>query len=218
MLRWPFAKRRDDGIRKLDPHSAYARWASCYPPHPHNLLMEVEHAAVTALLPELRGLTALDAACGTGRYLHELEARGAIAIGLDLSAAMLERARAGARRLTRADLRALPFEAMSIDLVVCGLALGDVADIELVLHEMARVLRPGGRVIYSVVHPAGEAAGWSRTFESEGRRWAVDGFWHSLDRHRQSCAAAGLAIEEWREPSLPESPETRAVLVVRARR
>lgn len=216
MLRWPFA-RRQDPVVKIDPQSAYERWANTYPPHPHNALMEVEHATVTALMPDLRGLTALDAACGSGRYLRELKARGAAAIGMDLSPAMLDRAREATTRIARADLRALPFDAMSIDLVICGLALGDVAEIELVLVEMARVLRPGGRLIYSVVHPAGEAAGWSRTFESEGRRWAVDGFWHSLDRHRQCCAAAGFVIEEWREPSLPQSPEMRAVLVVRAR-
>jgi len=218
MLKWPFARRRDVTIERLDPQSAYGLWASAYPPRPHNPLMEVEHETVLALLPEVRGLTVLDAGCGSGRYLRELGARGARAIGMDLSRAMLARARETTTRITRADLRALPFDAMSIDLVVCGLALGDLAEIELALTEIARVLRPGGRVIYSVVHPAGEAAGWSRTFESDGRQWAIDGFWHSLDRHRQACAAAGLAIEEWREPEIAAAPGQRAVLVVRARR
>jgi hypothetical protein len=73
-------------------------------------------------------------------------------------------------------------------------------------------------VIYSVVHPAGETAGWERTFESEGRQLAVDGHWHSLDRHRRACVAAGFTIEEWREPALTELPGQRAVLVIRARR
>ena len=231
MLKWPFARRREDAIRRLDPQSAYGRWARDYPPWPHNALMEVEHATVLALLPEVRGQTVLDAGCGTGRYLRELGDRGARVIGMDLSPAMLDRARDLTRRIARADLRALPFDAMSIDLVVCGLALGDVAELELALSEIARVLRPGGRVIYSVVHPAGESAGWSRTFESEGRQWAVDGFWHSLARHRQACAAAGFTVDEWREPEIacPERGEfagtadspsrranQRAVLVVRA--
>jgi malonyl-CoA O-methyltransferase len=205
-------------IQRLDPQSAYALWAAAYPPRPHNALMEVEHQNVLALLPDMRGLTALDAGCGSGRYLKALADRGASAIGVDLSAAMLERARESTTRITRADLRALPFDEMSIDLVVCGLALGDVAEIELALTEIARVLRPGGHVVYSVVHPAGEAAGWSRTFERDGRQVAIDGFWHSLDRHRQACASAGLAIEEWREPELASVPGRRAVLVVRARR
>jgi hypothetical protein len=47
-------------------------------------------------------------------------------------------------------------------------------------------------VIYSVVHPAGEQAGWSRTFESGGRQLAIESCWHSLDRHRDACAAAGF--------------------------
>jgi malonyl-CoA O-methyltransferase len=216
LLKWPFARRRDVAIERIDPQSAYGLWAGTYPPRPHNPLMHIEHETVLALLPDVRGLTVLDAGCGSGRYLQALAERGARAIGMDLSAAMLERARETTPRIARADLRALPFDAMSIDLVVCGLALGDFAEIELALTELARVLRPGGRVIYSVVHPAGESAGWSRTFESNGRQLAIDGFWHSLDRHRQACAAAGFAIEEWREPELPAGQ--RAVLVVRARR
>lgn len=224
-LRWLFPRRCGHAprsgareIARIDPQSAYGLWASAYPPRPHNPLMEVEQETVLALLPDVRGLTVLDAGCGSGRYLRELGARGARAIGMDLSPEMLDRARQTTTRITRADLRALPFDAMSIDLVVCGLALGDLAEIELALMEIGRVLRPGGRVIYSVVHPAGEAAGWSRTFESDGKQWAIDGFWHSLDRHRQACAAAGLAIEEWREPAIASVPGQRAVLVVRARR
>lgn len=218
MLRWPFARRRGVVAERLDPQSAYSLWARDYPPRPHNRLMEVEHATVLALLPDVSGLTVLDAGCGTGRYLRELESRGAMAIGMDLSMPMLTRTRESAGRVARADIRALPFDARSLDLVVCGLALGDVDELELALAEIARALRPTGRVIYSVVHPAGGEAGWSRTFESDGRQLAIDGHWHSLDRHRQACAAAGLSVEAWREPSLSELPGQGAILVVRARR
>lgn len=203
-------------IARTDPQSAYGLWAGSYPPWPHNPLMALEHEIVLALLPDVRGLTVLDAGCGSGRYLRGLGDRGARAIGMDLSPAMLARARQAASRLARADLRALPFDAMSIDHVVCGLALGDLAELEVAVTEIARVLRPGGRVIYSVLHPAGEAAGWSRTFESGGRTLAIDGFWHSLDRHRRACAAAGFAIEEWREPALASAPGQPALLIVRA--
>jgi malonyl-CoA O-methyltransferase len=212
-MRWPFGHRREE---RIDPQAAYALWANQYPPRPHNALMEAEQQAVLALLPDVHGLTVLDAGCGTGRYLQELKARGAFAIGMDLSAAMLARARTVSDRVTRADLRALPFDAGSIDVVVCGLALGDVSELEVVLGEIARVIRAGGCAIYSVVNPDGEALGWSRTFESDGRRLAIDGFWHSVDRHRQACAAAGLSIDEWREPQLPERPGQSAALIVRA--
>jgi len=217
MLPWPFGRRRTVTAERLDPQAAYALWAASYPPRPHNRLMEVEQAAVLSLLPDLRGLTALDAGCGTGRYLYALREGGAVAIGVDLSPAMLTQARKIARPIARADICALPFDSMSMDLVVCALALGDVVELELALSEMARVIRPGGCLIYSVVHPSGASAGWSRTFELNGRQCAVDGHWHSLEQHRDACAAARLSIEAWQEPVLDEAPEQPAVLVVRAR-
>jgi malonyl-CoA O-methyltransferase len=215
---WPFTRKRAVTAERIDPQSAYSLWARDYPARPHNRLMEVEQDTVLALLPDISGLRVLDAGCGSGRYLRQLESRGARAFGIDLSEAMLGRARETTDRIARADLRALPFQATSIDLVVCGLALGDIAELDVALSEIARTLRPGGCMIYSVVHPGGEAAGWSRTFAVDGRQVVIDSHWHSLDRHRAACAAAGFDIEEWREPVLDELPQHRAVLVVRVRR
>lgn len=213
----PF-RRRGVAVERLDPQAAYSLWAENYPPKPHNRLMEIEQATVLSLLPDVRGLTVLDAGCGTGRYVCELTARGAVTIGIDLSEPMLAQAKLISARIARADVRALPFETMSIDLVVCGLALGDVEDLGLGVSEVARVLCPGGRVIYSVVHPDGDARGWSRTFEANGKQWAIEGHWHSLAGHRDACRAAGLIIEEWREPLLDEAGSQPVALVVRAAR
>jgi malonyl-CoA O-methyltransferase len=218
MKRWLLARNRDGVEEQVDSQTAYALWAASYPPHAHNRLMEIEQQTVETLLPDLRGLTALDAGCGSGRYLRTLRERGARAIGVDLSAAMLARAREESPRLLRADICALPIDAMAVDVVVCALALGDVVHLELALGELARVLRPGGVVVYSVVHPAGAEAGWSRTFEADGRRLAIRSHWHSAAEHRQACAAVGLLITAWAEPLIPEAPEHPAVLVVRASR
>jgi malonyl-CoA O-methyltransferase len=215
MLRWPFARRRTNAARTLDPQAAYALWAPTYPPHAHNALMAVEQRIVLSLLPELAGRTVLDIGCGSGRYLRELRDRGGNAIGLDLSAPMLTKARQMTTRVARADLCTLPIDAMSVDVIVCALALGDVPNLAAPLAEMARVLRPGGCLVYSVVHPVGATAGWSRTFEAGGRQIAIEGYWHSVDDHRQACAAAGLSITAWAEPGLSESGPPVA-LVVRA--
>ena len=102
MLRWPFARRRNAVAESVDPQAAYAMWAPTYPPHPHNQLMEIEQQTVLSLLPDLTGMTVLDAGCGTGRYLQRLRALGAKPIGLDLSAAMLARARDVTPRIARA--------------------------------------------------------------------------------------------------------------------
>lgn len=218
MLRWPFARRRRAIAETVDPQAAYAMWADTYPPRAHNPLMEIEQDTVLSLLPELTGMTVIDAGCGTGRYLRELRALGARPIGLDLSSAMLARARDVAPHIARANICALPIDSMSVDVIVCGLALGDVPHLELALAEMARVLRPGGCLIYSVVHPAGADAGWARTFAAGGRQMAINSYWHSTDEHRQACRAAGLRVTAWREPVLRDAPDHPAVLVVRAER
>lgn len=217
MSRW-FPFRRTDAPETIEPQRAYAMWAASYPPWPHNPLMEIEQQSVLSLLPDLTGLTVLDAGCGTGRYLRELDALGARPVGIDLSSAMLARARAITSRIARADICALPFDSMSVDAIVCGLALGDVASLEPAIAEMARVIRPGGCAVYSVVHPVGAKAGWSRTFDVGARRVAVNGYWHSANRHRQACRGAGLRITAWMEPVLRDAPDHPAVLVVRASR
>jgi malonyl-CoA O-methyltransferase len=210
MLRWPFSRRR------LEPQAAYALWGKTYPPRAHNPLMALEQQVVLSLLPPLRGLTVLDAGCGSGRYLRELHALGASPVGIDLSTAMLARARELSRQVARADIRALPIASASVDAIVCALALGDVPVLEIALAELARVLRPGSCIAYSVVHPIGAALGWSRTFAVDGRSVAVDGYWHSTAVHRHACASAGLRITAWQEPVLAEAPDHPALLVVRA--
>lgn len=202
----------------LEPQAAYALWAETYSPYPHNALMALEQETVLSMLPDVSGSIVMDAGCGTGRYLRLLRERGATAIGVDLSAAMLARAYADGASVARGDICALPIDATSIDVVVCGLVLGDVPHLEIALTEMARVLKPGGCVVYSVVHPVGEWAGWSRTFTAAGRQNAIATYWHSLEEHRRACAHAGLRITGWQEPVLAEVPRHPAVLVVRASR
>jgi malonyl-CoA O-methyltransferase len=179
--------------------------------------MEVEQAAVLELLPDVRSLTVLDAGCGTGRYLRLCADRGANIVGLDLSAPMLWYARDLSPRVVCAGLCELPLRSTSVDVVVCGLALGDVEDLAAAIGEFARVLRPGGTVIYSVVHPDGALHGWSRSFEVGGRLCAVKTYWHAPEDHRRACAAAGLDIDAWHEPALEEKPGMPVALVVRAR-
>ena len=179
--------------------------------------MEVEQAAVLELLPDLKNLTVLDAGCGTGRYLQLCAHRGAHVVGFDRSAAMLRYASDISPRIVSGGLCEVPLQSESVDVIVCGLALGDVQDLAAAIGELARVLRPGGTMIYSVVHPDGGHRGWSRSFEVDGRSCAVKTYWHTRDDHRQACAAAGLDIDAWHEPALDEMPGMPVALVVRAR-
>ncbi|MEZ5294289.1 MAG: class I SAM-dependent methyltransferase [Vicinamibacterales bacterium] len=185
----------------LAPRDAYEAWAAAYPPSPHNALMAAEQAAMLALLPDVRGRSVLDAGCGTGRYLAAVAALGAGRLtGVDVSVAMLTRvAVPGAARIL-GDLTALPLATASMDIVVSGLALNDVAALDLAVAEMARVLAPGGTLVYSVIHPRGGPLGWRRTFPSPGGEAAVAGCWHPPGAHDLACAAAGLVVERREEP------------------
>jgi len=92
-----------------------------------------------------RGALVADLACGTGDLCRALGRAGYRSIGIDSSAGMLALAR-GAERFIRADILALPLEDASVDGVTSGFALRNVTDIDRCAAEMARVVRPGGRV------------------------------------------------------------------------
>lgn len=195
----------------------YAEWAAIYPPRAHNPLMEVEEAAMLSLLPPVEGRLVLDAGCGTGRYMQVLSALGARAVGVDASPAMVSHARRSGRGVVLGDMCALPIASAACDLVVSGLALMDVADLQPVVSEWARVLCRRGVVVYSTLHPSGRELGWTRTFSSEGQTRTMTAQWHtSLDLQR-ACRHAGLEIERIEQPTLPRSRQAVA-LVIRARK
>jgi demethylmenaquinone methyltransferase/2-methoxy-6-polyprenyl-1,4-benzoquinol methylase len=97
----------------------------------------------------------LDVGAGTGRSLAEVRRAvgpGGLAVGVDFTEAMLRRA-SGVRVL--ADAMVLPFRDSVLDAVVSAFALRDVADQRRVLEEMARVVKPVGRVaILEIGRPA----------------------------------------------------------------
>jgi demethylmenaquinone methyltransferase/2-methoxy-6-polyprenyl-1,4-benzoquinol methylase len=90
------------------------------------------------------GSLVLDLACGTGDMSRGLAECGHRPIGLDFSAGMLAVADSPGP-LVRGDAATLPFPAGSIDGIVCGFALRNFVDLDVVFAECARVLRPGGR-------------------------------------------------------------------------
>jgi demethylmenaquinone methyltransferase/2-methoxy-6-polyprenyl-1,4-benzoquinol methylase len=98
------------------------------------------------------GARALDVACGTGDLAIELAGRvgeGGEVVGCDFSERMLELARrkAPALRFEQANALELPYAADEFDAATVGFGARNFADVERGLAEMARVVRPGGRVV-----------------------------------------------------------------------
>lgn len=179
---------------ELAPREAYQLWSKTYPPHAHNLLMEVEERAVCDLLPSVASLRVLDLASGSGRYSRVLIERGACPLATDFSYEMLAQGDATLSR-AQSDMNAIPLRDNSVAVIVCGLAVGHVANLQAVLDEMARVLMPHGILVYSDFHSAGEARGWKRTFRASGRTFAVKHYSRTDDEHAAAVIKAGLALE-----------------------
>ncbi len=91
------------------------------------------------------GSTVVDLACGTGDFCRELAQAGFAPIGADLSFGMLAAARTAAP-LIHGDALRLPLPDTSVDGITCGFALRNFASLPPFFAELARVVRPGGRV------------------------------------------------------------------------
>jgi demethylmenaquinone methyltransferase/2-methoxy-6-polyprenyl-1,4-benzoquinol methylase len=92
-----------------------------------------------------RSSVVLDVAAGTGDFTRELARQGLRDVATDLSFGMLHAGRAMGERI-QADASQLPFQSGGFDGVTCGYALRNFTDLAATFDEMARVLRPGGRI------------------------------------------------------------------------
>jgi SAM-dependent methyltransferase len=105
------------------------------------------------------GGTVVDVGCGTGRALTPLRAAvgpAGTVVGLDLTPEMLADATARGEVLIQADACRLPFGDRTLDAIFAAGLLMHLPDPDAGLRELARVVRPGGRLV--LFHPSGRAA------------------------------------------------------------
>lgn len=122
------------------------------------------------------GTELLDACCGPGVIASAALARGANVIGLDFSAEVVALARrevAGVE-FHQGDVQALPFGDDRFDAVVCGYGIIHVPDPARALDELARVLKPGGRLAVSVWEPPLPGNGFGLLFGAIRRHGDLD--------------------------------------------
>jgi SAM-dependent methyltransferase len=195
----------------------YEQWISDAP------LLIAAHAD---LLPAVTGSRVLDIGCGQGRMSRYLAMLGADVAGIDVSAAMLGKARAaGPENITyiNADVTRHPawWDGRPFDGCTCELALMDVDDLEGALSTVTAVLRPGGWFVASILHPCfpgfeGGRSSWppEQGYESEGWwtspdhspggvRIRVGATHRKLSTYLNALLDAGLEAELFVEPPAP---------------
>jgi demethylmenaquinone methyltransferase / 2-methoxy-6-polyprenyl-1,4-benzoquinol methylase len=120
--------------------------------------LDVRWRRLAAAAVVRKGDSVLDAACGTGDLaIADAKAGAGHVTGLDFSERMLARARRKAPlEWVQGDMLALPFDDATFDAATVGFGVRNVADLELALRELRRVLRPGGRLaILEITQPRG---------------------------------------------------------------
>jgi len=185
-------------------------------------------AALLELLGDVRGSRVLDIACGHGRLTRELAQRGALATGADLSAVLLTRAMESehAQRLgteyIHADVTTSGWYIPgSYDAVTCNFGLSDIDDLNGCMANVAGALAPGGRFVFSILHPCfpgghNVSGAWPTggTYYEE-RWWMADAVLSPLRRqvganHRMlstylnALTSHGLLLDAVREPAPDE--------------
>jgi SAM-dependent methyltransferase len=180
---------------------------------------EADHAfwwlnlpALLGLLPAPADLT-VDVACGEGRVARAMKKRGHRVVGVEGSPALAAAAREADPDFDVhvGDAAHLPLGDACADLAVSSLALMNLDDMPAAVGEVARVLRPGGRFVFSILHPANSHGDAGDVSYFATVRYAEDLVHGDLrltvnDTHRPLSAylgaleASGFIVEALREP------------------
>ena len=173
--------------------------------------------AVTHLLGPVKGRIILDLACGSGILSRWLALHGAHVTGIDISAEAIELARSreaqdphGISYLVADAEDLYMIDDSAFEDVVCNLSLGRVENLSAVVAEVARVIRLGGRFIFSVQHPcfepildASQGARVACDYFAEGPRAAPRGTirHRTLATYINAVAARGFTVRRVMEPA-----------------
>jgi ubiquinone/menaquinone biosynthesis C-methylase UbiE len=160
----------------------------------HRMSEDPYFPAVEALLGEISGQRICDLACGQGRVARHLASCGAVVVGIDSSAKLLAIARGHEESdplgitYVLGDAQRLDESVLGqFDGVLCFMALMDIPELIPTIQGVARILRPGGWFIFSILHPCFHTSQSGELETPEGaartiRHYFEEGYWRSDTR------------------------------------
>lgn len=153
---------------------------------------------------DVSGLRLLDLGCGNGYFSREMESRGAIVTGVDLSRQQIEFARrheeespVGIQYAVKdAERLSEHFAASSFDMVTACVSLQDMPNPERAISGAFHVLRPGGRFVFSITHPCTDVPlrEWDRDTDGNKRALKI-GRYFEVARIDFAWRGSGFAYE-----------------------
>ena len=206
-------------VQRVAAREGYDRWSETYDRTPNPVVSMDERCTLIALAPKT-GERILDAGCGTGRHFVPLQRAGSKVFGIDFSLGML---RVAHRRhpqipILMADMQqVLPFAASYFDAILCALVGEHLTRLPFIFSEMHRVLRPGGRLVFSVYHPEMAAAGIEANFREMDVEFRLGAYRHTFADYLNALKYAGftdLRHHEWRgdKKLVSEIPQAKKYL------
>lgn len=186
-------------MRKIIPtRQAYQDWAEIYDSNA-NRTRDLDALVLRSAELPLDGAQVIEIGAGTGKNTTYLAERAGRVLALDLSSAMLDKARARLEadhvRFAEHDITTpWPAENGGTDLVIGNLVLEHIEDLAPVFAEIARVLKPGGTAFLSELHPERQARGSQARFEKNGEAALVEAYVHTVSEYVTQAETAGLTL------------------------
>lgn len=179
----------------------------------NDFVNELIWPAVMHLLDLQAGEHVLDVACGNGLYARRLAALGAEVVAFDFSQTMIDHAAQystqQASQITYHVRDATDEAALltlgegQFDAALCNMALMDMAEIDPLLRALARLLKPGGRFVFSITHPCFNQARAVHMAEMEDREGElVTTYSIKIRGYMTPSIARGAAIAGQPQPQL----------------
>ena len=182
---------------------AYNSWASQYDTN-KNRTRDLEAVALRTTLADVPYETCLEVGCGTGKNTQWLIRKAMHVTAVDLSAAMLERARkkVSSNKVTflQTDItQPWHFATQVYDLVTFSLVLEHSQQLDFIFEQTAAALKTGGHVYIGELHPFKQYTGTKARFDTEAGRHEVECYTHHVSDFVQTAKQYGLKLIELNE-------------------